>query len=72
MWFHHVSQSPDDRGCTIAINYCKDQTFSLGDLVNYLSEGLMHFILFLQGTICNLTLNMLISTSYNLFITDLL
>lgn len=25
MWFHHVSQSPGDGGCTIAVNYCKDE-----------------------------------------------
>lgn len=24
MWFHHVRQSPDAGGRTIAINYCKD------------------------------------------------
>lgn len=27
MWFHHVSQSADDGGLTIAVNYCKDQAF---------------------------------------------
>ena len=25
MWFHHVRQSPDAGGRTVAINYCKDQ-----------------------------------------------
>lgn len=23
MWFHHVRQSPDENGRTIAVNYCK-------------------------------------------------
>ncbi|KAL6578654.1 Lysine-specific demethylase jmj32 [Orobanche minor] len=29
MWFHHVSQSPDDTGLTIAINYWYDMQFDV-------------------------------------------
>ncbi|CAN1143899.1 Lysine-specific demethylase JMJ32 [Linum perenne] len=29
MWFHHVRQSPDERGCTIAINYWYDMQFDI-------------------------------------------
>ncbi|XP_028796004.1 bifunctional peptidase and (3S)-lysyl hydroxylase JMJD7 [Neltuma alba] len=29
MWFHHVRQSPDDRGCTIAVNYWYDMQFDI-------------------------------------------
>ncbi|XP_042487687.1 uncharacterized protein LOC122067912 [Macadamia integrifolia] len=28
-WFHHVRQSPDDRGLTIAINYWYDMQFDI-------------------------------------------
>lgn len=33
MWFHHVTQSPDDNGRTIAVNYCK---FYLPTLTHYI------------------------------------
>lgn len=29
MWFHHVSQSPDSRGLTIAVNYWYDMQFDI-------------------------------------------
>ncbi|KAL8503638.1 hypothetical protein ACS0TY_022389 [Phlomoides rotata] len=29
MWFHHVRQSPDDTGLTIAINYWYDMQFDI-------------------------------------------
>ncbi|XP_011005009.1 PREDICTED: jmjC domain-containing protein 7-like [Populus euphratica] len=29
MWFHHVRQSPDDNGCTIALNYWYDMQFDI-------------------------------------------
>ncbi|XP_065865093.1 lysine-specific demethylase JMJ32 [Euphorbia lathyris] len=29
MWFHHVRQSPDEKGCTIAINYWYDMQFDI-------------------------------------------
>ncbi|KAB5540765.1 hypothetical protein DKX38_013739 [Salix brachista] len=29
MWFHHVRQTPDDNGCTIAINYWYDMQFDI-------------------------------------------
>ncbi|CAL1373862.1 unnamed protein product [Linum trigynum] len=29
MWFHHVRQSPDERGCTIAVNYWYDMQFDI-------------------------------------------
>lgn len=29
MWFHHVRQSPDSRGRTIAVNYWYDMQFDI-------------------------------------------
>ncbi|KAG6789265.1 hypothetical protein POTOM_005356 [Populus tomentosa] len=29
MWFHHVRQSPDENGCTIALNYWYDMQFDI-------------------------------------------
>ncbi|OIT02329.1 hypothetical protein A4A49_21434 [Nicotiana attenuata] len=29
MWFHHVRQSPDSRGLTIAVNYWYDMRFDI-------------------------------------------
>lgn len=29
MWFHHVRQSPDDGGLTIAVNYWYDMQFDI-------------------------------------------
>ncbi|WCJ39999.1 Bifunctional peptidase and (3S)-lysyl hydroxylase JMJD7 [Euphorbia peplus] len=29
MWFHHVRQSPDEKGCTIAVNYWYDMQFDI-------------------------------------------
>lgn len=70
MWFHHVRQSPDDKGCTIAVNYCKDKIFFLKGFIIFLCFRRFDTLLsyFLQGMICNLTSSMRTLISYNLLI----
>lgn len=71
MWFHHVRQSPDDRGRTIAVNYCKDQTFRSHLRFYKFYETLKCWDVsnFWQGMTCSLTSSMLTSTSCSQFIT---
>ncbi|KAL6206002.1 hypothetical protein ACLB2K_023253 [Fragaria x ananassa] len=35
MWFHHVRQSPDSRGRTIAVNYCKGSRYDMQFDIKY-------------------------------------
>lgn len=46
MWFHHVSQCPDSRGLTIAVNYWYDMRFDIKyayfnflQSINYISDS---------------------------------